>query len=88
MVYLILATQTSSPLFVLPKGPAGEPQFDGEIVGDIFENTLSNTELAHGLLILLKHEKVSKAVPELDPVGSSIVKQGLEIGKEILGRAV
>lgn len=81
-MFVILATQTTSPLFALAKQP-----FDKEVVQETFEKTLANPELAQGLAYLISRYG-SKLGDGLDEKRASMVKKGIDIGRKVLARAV
>jgi len=79
---VILATQTTSPLFVLSK-----QQYDKEVIQDVFEKSLANPELAQGLAYVITRYG-GKMGEGLDERQAVVVKKGLEAGKKVLGRSL
>lgn len=79
---VILATQTTSPLFVLSK-----QTYDKEVIQDVFEKSLANPELAQGLAYVITRYG-SKMGEELDERQAVVVKKGLEAGKKVLARSL
>jgi len=79
---VILATQTTSPLFVLSK-----QQYDKEVIQDVFEKSLANPELAQGLAYVITRygPKMGEGLDERQAV---VVKKGLEAGKKVLARSL
>lgn len=90
LVYLFLAIQTSSPLFVLPK----DFNFDDEAVEEVFEKTLSNPELAQGWMVVMRREMEGrKGEKVLEDAGlggreREVVRRGLLIAGAVVGRAM
>jgi hypothetical protein len=79
---VILATQTTSPLFVLSK-----QQYDKEVIQDVFEKSLANPELAQGLAYVITRYG-GKMGEGLDERQAVVVKKGLEAGKKVLARSL
>jgi nucleolar MIF4G domain-containing protein 1 len=79
---VILATQTTSPLFVLSK-----QQYDNEVIQDVFEKSLANPELAQGLAYVITRYG-AKMGEGLDERQGAVVKKGLEAGKKVLARSL
>jgi len=79
---VILATQTTSPLFVLSK-----QQYDKEVIQDVFEKSLANPELAQGLAYVITRYG-AKMGEGLDERQAVVVKKGLEAGKKVLARSL
>lgn len=82
LVFTILATQTTSPLFALSKQP-----FDKDVIQETFEKPLANLELAQGLSYVISRYG-SKLGDGLDEKRAAMVKKGLEIARRVLSRAV
>ena len=80
--FVILATQTTSPLFVLSK-----QQYDKEVIQDVFEKSLANPELAQGLAYVITRYG-AKMGEGLDERQAVVVKKGLEAGKKVLARSL
>ena len=79
---VILATQTTSPLFVLSK-----QQYDKEVIQDVFGKSLANPELAQGLAYVITRYG-GKMGEGLDERQAVVVKKGLEAGKKVLARSL
>jgi len=79
---VILATQTTSPLFVLSK-----QRYDKEVIQDVFEKSLANPELAQGLAYVITRYG-GKMGEGLDERQAVVVKKGLEAGKKVLARSL
>lgn len=79
---VILATQTTSPLFVLSKQP-----YDKEVIQDVFEKSLANPELAQGLAYVITRYG-AKMTEGLDERQAVVVKKGLDVGKKVLARSL
>ena len=79
---VILATQTTSPLFVLSK-----QAYDKEVIQDVFEKSLANPELAQGLAYVTTRygAKMSEGLDERQAV---VVKKGLDAGKKVLAKSL
>ena len=79
---VILATQTTSPLFVLSK-----QAYDKEVIQDVFEKCLANPELAQGLAYVITRygAKMSEGLDERQAV---VVKKGLDAGKKVLAKSL
>jgi len=79
---VILATQTTSPLFVLSK-----QAYDKEVIQDVFEKCLANPELAQGLAYVITRygTKMSEGLDERQAV---VVKKGLDAGKKVLAKSL
>ncbi len=92
LIHLILATQSSSPLFVLPKHLSSETM-DDESVEEIFDKTLGKSELAQGWLVLLRGVSEAKVEKAMEGMGKGrregeVVRRGLGIAREVLGWVV
>jgi nucleolar MIF4G domain-containing protein 1 len=88
--HLIIATQTQSPLFALPKS-FKRSAFDPEPVEELFERTLSNFELAQGWAWLMQTEmgkKGNDGAEEVGPVEGEIVKLGLGVARGVVAKAI
>jgi nucleolar MIF4G domain-containing protein 1 len=93
LIHLILATQTTSPLFALPKAFSLK-RMDDETVTEVFEKALANGELAQGWAVVIRTElnakKIGKVLDSLavGEVEAEVVKTGLEIARGVLARAI
>jgi nucleolar MIF4G domain-containing protein 1 len=86
---LFIATQTTSPLFALPKSYK-RSSFNAEPIEELFDKTLSNIDLAQGWLWVIEREMGKKGQHVLEELGSlegEVVKRGLEIATRIVSRA-
>ncbi|WWC66159.1 uncharacterized protein I206_100060 [Kwoniella pini CBS 10737] len=90
LIHFLLAIHTVSPIFNLPKSFNLKNDFDEEGVQEKFEKTLSNTELAGGWLYVLERgqKKISQVVDELGEREKQVVRQGVEVGRGVLGNAI
>jgi hypothetical protein len=79
---VILATQTTSPLFVLSK-----QTYDKEVIQEVFEKSLANPELAQGLAYVITRYG-TKMTDGLDERQAMVVKKGLDAGKKVLARSL
>lgn len=85
---MILATQTPSPLFTLPKAYKVQ-DIDKEAIEETFEKALSNLQLAQGLMwIIGRKGALEKGVEGLGEVARSVVARGTRTASNVLGRAV
>jgi nucleolar MIF4G domain-containing protein 1 len=88
--HLIIATQTQSPLFALPKS-FKKSAFDPEPVEALFERTLSNYELAQGWAWLMQREMGKKGnvgAEAVGPVEGEVVKLGLGVARGAVAKAI
>lgn len=93
LIHLILATQTVSPLFSLPK--AFQPDaIDEEAIEEIFSKTLTDSKLASGFAIVMRMElgpkKLNKHVEQcgLSPRQRETILPGLSIGQSVVARGM
>ena len=86
VICLILATQTSSPLFAVPKSA----EFDAEIIEETFSKALANVEVSQGLSVLLRRHMDSEAISRtceglgMDERSRKMVVRGVKIAQEAL----
>jgi len=80
--YLIIATQTPSPLLILSSA-----QVDTEAIKEVFEKARVNGELMTGLKYIMSHMRVLTR-ETVGEQGANLVKRGLEVAREVLQRAV
>ncbi|KAK4689479.1 nucleolar MIF4G domain-containing protein 1, partial [Tremellales sp. Uapishka_1] len=101
LVFLCIASQSNSPLLVLPKKAS---KFDAEPIEELFEKTLSNLELAQGWLWLLETElgegkaraqartktRTKERVMGLlrDEREVKVVEMGLEVARGVVAKAI
>ncbi|WVQ76970.1 hypothetical protein IAR50_006649 [Cryptococcus sp. DSM 104548] len=89
--FFLIALQSISPIFNLPKAWKQASDFDDEIVQERFEKVLSNSELAGGWLWVLDREMKSGGKWEGEVQGDrerEVVRKGVEVAKAVLGAAV
>lgn len=90
LVHLVIALQTVSPIFTLPKSYDLARNFDDEVIQERFEQVLSNTELAGGWLWMLDREMKDGKKWEEEVTGERervVVKKSLEIAQNVLRAA-
>lgn len=90
LVHFVIALQTVSPIFTLPKSYELVRNFDDEVIQERFEQVLSNTELAGGWLWVLDREMKDGKKWEEEVTGErerAVVRKSLGIAKNVLRAA-
>ena len=93
LIHLILASQTTSPLFSLSPSFTVD-MFDAESLEEVFEKTLGNLELARGWLVLLSRqiegEKAGRLMKSFGVGGreAEVVIMGINVAGVVLRRAI